>query len=163
MFSPFFMYLFTLISNPKFKNEIGLSKLTKVYQWIDPSLDAAAVFEMQRDNIFSLKKDQGSESDYQWVSKLPQAIVAKSEVQGSAWGNKREMRTEAMNRLPKVFVTMESMIETIQRFEAYRFEVKAVSKLGISFREWTLLAPVGKQQSENGALMYLIPSAPVEA
>jgi len=149
--------------HPKFKNEIGLSKLTKVYQWIDPSLNAAAVFEMQRDNIFSLKKDQGSESDYQWVSKLPQAIVAKSEVQGSAWGNKREMRTEAMNRLPKVFATMESMIETVQRFEAYRFEVKAISKLGITFREWTLLAPVDKQQSENRALMYLIPSASFEA
>ena len=51
--------------HPKFKNEIGLSKLTKIYQWIDPSLDAAAVFEMQRDNIFRLKKDQGSESGYQ--------------------------------------------------------------------------------------------------
>jgi hypothetical protein len=148
--------------HPKFKNEIGLSKLTKVYQWIDPSLDAVAVFEMQRDNIFSLKKDQGSESDYQWVSKLPQTIVAKSEVQGSAWGNNREMRTEAMRRLPQVFANMESMIETIQRFDAYQFEVKAISKLGISFREWTLLAPVDKQQSEDRALMYLIPSAPIE-
>jgi hypothetical protein len=149
--------------HPKFKNEIGLSKLTKVYQWIDPSLDAAAVFEMQRDNIFRLKKDQGSESGYQWVNKLPQAIVSESEVQGSAWGNREEMKTEAMNRLPQVFATMESMIETIQRFEAYQSEVKAISKLGITFREWTLLAPVDKQQSENKNLIYLIPSAPVEA
>ena len=149
--------------HPKFKNEIGLSKLTKVYQWIDPSLDAAGVFEMQRDNIFSLKKDQGSDSGYQWVNKLPQAIVSESEVQGSMWGNREEMKTEAMNRLPQVFTIMESMIETIQRFEAYQSEVKAISKLGISFREWALLAPVEKQQSENRALMYLIPSAPVEA
>jgi hypothetical protein len=41
--------------------------------------------------------------------------------------------------------------------------VKAISKLGITFREWTLLAPVDKQQSENRTLMYLIPSVPVEA
>ncbi len=149
--------------HPKFKNEIGLSKFTKVYQWIDPSLDAAAVFEMQRDNIFSLNKDQGSESGYQWVNQLPQAIVSESEVQGSMWGNREEMKTEAMNRLPQVFSTMESIIESIQRFEAYQSEVKAISKLEITFREWTLLAPVDKQQSENRALMYLIPSAPVEA
>ena len=58
---------------------------------------------------------------------------------------------------------MESMIETIQRFEAYQSEVKAISKLGITFREWTLLAPVGNQQLENKNLMYLIPSTPVEA
>ena len=149
--------------HPKFKNEIGLSKLTKVYQWIDPSLDAVAVFEMQRDNIFSLKKDQRSESGYKWVNKLPQAIVAESEVQWDIWGNREQMKTEAMNRLPQVFATMESMIETIQRFEAYQSEVKAISKLGITFREWTLLAPVDKQQTEDRALIYLIPSAPVEA
>ncbi|MEY3302720.1 MAG: hypothetical protein ACK5RE_08190 [Pseudanabaena sp.] len=149
--------------HPKFKNEIGLSRLTKVYQWIDPSLDAAAVFEMQRDNIFRLKEEQGSESGYQWVNKLPQAIVSESEVQGSMWGNREEMKMEAMNRLPQVFSTMESMIETIQRFDTYQSEVKAISKLGITFREWTLLAPVDKQQSENRTLMYLIPSVPVEA
>ncbi len=149
--------------HPKFKNEIGLSKLTKVYRWIDPSLDESAVFEMQRDNIFSLKKDQGIESGYQWVNQLPQAIVSESEVQGSMWGNREEMKIEAMNRLPQIFSTMESMIETIQRFEAYQSEVKAISKLGITFREWTLLAPVGKQQAENKNLMYLIPSTPVEA
>lgn len=168
--------------HPKFKDEIGLSRLTKVYQWIDPNLDESAVFEMQRDNIFSLNKDQGSESGYEWVNKLPQAIVSESEVQGSMWGNREEMKTEAMNRLPQVFSTMESMIETIERFEAYQCEVKAISKLGITFREWTLLAPsenralmytkrkrweissnVEKQQSEHRALMYLIPSAPVEA
>ncbi|MBD2150506.1 hypothetical protein H6F44_10295 [Pseudanabaena sp. FACHB-1277] len=149
--------------HPKFKNEIGLGRLTKVYQWIDPSLDAAAVFEMQRDNIFSLKKDQGSDSGYKWVNKLPQAIVAESEVQWDIWGNREQMKKEAMSRLPKVFANMESMIETIQRFEAYQSEVKAISKLGISFREWTLLAPVDKQQSENRTLMYLVPSRPVEA
>ena len=149
--------------HPKFKNEIGLGRLTKVYQWIDPSLDAAAVFEMQRDNIFSLKNDQGIESGYQWVNKLPHAIVSESEVHGSIWGNREEMKAEAMNRLPQVFSTMESMIETIQRFGAYQSELKAISKLEITFREWTLLAPVDKQQSENRDLMYLIPSTPVDA
>ena len=106
---------------------------------------------------------QTSDESSQWVNKLPQAIVSESEVQGSAWGNREEMKTEAMNRLPQVFTTMESMIETIQRFEAYQSEVKAISKLGITFREWTLLSPVDKQQTEDRALMYLIPSAPVEA
>jgi len=68
-----------------------------------------------------------------------------------------------MRRLPQILSMMESMIETIQRFEAYQSEVKAISKLGITFREWTLLAPVDKQQSEDRGLIYLIPSAPVEA
>jgi hypothetical protein len=40
--------------HPRHGNEIGLEKLTKIYQWLDPTLDEAAVFELQRKNLFSL-------------------------------------------------------------------------------------------------------------
>ena len=106
--------------------------------------------------------DKGSELEYKWVTSLPPAIVSKSEIQGTIWGNIEETKLEAMNRLPQVLETMESMIETIQRFDSFQFEVKAISKLNITFHNWSQLTLAKEQSSENATLMYLIPSNPVQ-
>lgn len=73
--------------DPQFKGQISLSRLTRIYQWIDPTLDEDSVFELQRENLFSLRKEQGIESAYKWVNSLPPAIVAKTEVKGTILGN----------------------------------------------------------------------------
>jgi hypothetical protein len=149
--------------HPQFKQKIGLKKLTKVYQWIDPKLDEAAVFELQRDNLFSLAKDQGSESGYKWVTSLPKAIVCETEIQGNLWnvfGNKEEMKVAAMNRLPKSFEKIESMIEAMQRFESYQLEVKAISHLGLTFQEWQQMS-VSTEEQLTGNLIYCIPPKPI--
>lgn len=56
--------------HPSLKGEIDLSRLTKVYQWMDPSIkDGREVFELQRENLFSL-----AENPDEWIKSLPQAI-----------------------------------------------------------------------------------------
>ena len=146
--------------HPQFKEKIDLRRLTKIYQWIDPSFDDASVFELQRENLYNLEKDQGMGSGYKWINSLPNAIVASTEVKGSIFGNKEEMRQEAMNRLPQVLEMMEFMIETNQRFEAYQTEIKAISQLGMSFHDWMQLTPA-EPQPEGANVMYILPSEPL--
>lgn len=149
--------------DPQFKGQIDLQRLTKVYQWLDPSLDENAVFEMQRENLFNWRKEQGIESGYKWVNSLPAAIVDSQEVKGSFLGNREETKQEAMKRLPQVMDVMESMIETNYRFEGYQTEIKAMAQLGMSFHEWMSLTPADEPAEKGTNLMYIIPSSPVMA
>ncbi|MBF2028455.1 MAG: hypothetical protein IGS48_17095 [Oscillatoriales cyanobacterium C42_A2020_001] len=146
--------------HPQFKGQIDLQRLTKIYQWIDSSTNENSVFELLRASLYNLKKDQGQESGYGWVTTLPPAIVDKSEVKGSILGNKAETNQEAMRRLPEVLQTMESMIETSYRFEAYQAEVKAISQLGVTFHGWMQLKPK-EPLPEGSNLMYIIPAEPL--
>jgi tetratricopeptide (TPR) repeat protein len=146
--------------HPQLKEQIDLRRLTKIYQWLDPRLDEAAVFELQRKNLYNLEKEQGIASGYKWVTSLPDAIVMSTEVKGTIFGNKEETKEEAMKRLPQVFEVMESMVETNQRFEAYQLEVQAIAQLGMSFYGWTQLT-VSDSQSEGANLMYILPSEPL--
>lgn len=147
--------------HPQFKGKIDLQGLTKIYRWLDPTLNETAVFELQRDNLFSLTRDQSMDSSYKWVNALPPAIVASAEVKGSMFGNREEVKQEAMRRLPQVFEMMESMIETNDRFESYQTEVKAIAQLGISFHDWLTLAPA-QPQTESANVMLILPSQPLE-
>lgn len=138
-----------------------MRRVTRIYQWLDSSLDENAVFELQRDNLFNWKKVQGIESAYKWVNSLPAAIVASEEVKGSIFGNREETKQKAMERLPQIMEVMESMIETNYRFEGYQTEIKAIAQLGISFHEWVKLAPVGETAPDGANLMVIIPSKPI--
>jgi hypothetical protein len=89
---------------------------------------------------------------------LPPAIVSREEVQGSILGNILETREEALKRLPLVMDGMESVIETNQRLTQYQAELKAIPQLGLTFRDWQELAPVGEAFTEQTNLMYIIPS-----
>jgi len=142
--------------HPQFKNEIDLRRLTRIYQWIDPNLDENAVFEMQRENIFNLTKDD------EWLSKLPSAIIERSEIPWSIFGGNPTPFTgrfekEAYNRLPQTLLTIESMIETNRRFNSYLIEVQLISQLGISFHEWLQLNPSTEVKPEGAELMYITP------
>lgn len=147
--------------DPQFKGQIDLRRLTRVYQWLDPSLDENAVFELQRENLFNWKEEKGIRSSYKWVNSLPTAIVDGTEVQGTIFGNREETKDEAMQRLPKVMEVMESMIETYSRFEAYQLEIKAIAHLGISFHDWMQLDPSDEPSVEGVNVMYVIPSEPI--
>ena len=65
-------------------------------------------------------------------------------------------REEIIQKLPETLTEMESMVETSRRFTAYEIEVRAISKLGISFSEWLQLQPSESKEGEKG-LMYIIP------
>jgi tetratricopeptide (TPR) repeat protein len=141
---------------PHFKDKIDLRRLTKVYQWIDPTLEENTVFEMQRENFYKMVQDPNK-----WVESLPTAIISRVEVQGGWLGpNVSDLKREADKRLPQLLEIIESMIETNRRFESYQTEIQAISQLGISFHEWLKLTPTDNQP--NGAeLMYIIPSTPL--
>ncbi|WP_427161441.1 hypothetical protein ACQFX9_07670 [Aliinostoc sp. HNIBRCY26] len=147
--------------HPQFKGQIDLQRITKIYQWINPSLDENAVFDLQRENLFKIAQDSNH-----WLSSLPSAIVDRGEIQWGIFGANPTPLTgrfekEAYKRLPQIIENMESLIETNHRFESYQTEIQAISQLGISFHEWLKLTPTENQP--NGAeLMYIIPSTSLQ-
>ncbi len=143
---------------PDFKGYIDLRRLTRIYQWTDPTLDENAVFEMQRENLVKFVQNPNK-----WVDSLPKAILDRVEVQGGWFGpNQENLKREAIKRLPQVLEVVESMIETNRRFEAYQAEVQAIAQLGMNFHDWLKLAPSTEVQPEIAELMYIIPSKPLE-
>jgi tetratricopeptide (TPR) repeat protein len=143
---------------PWFKGQIDLRRLTRIYQWSNPTLDENAVFEMQRQNFVNLVRDPNK-----WVTSLPPAILDRVEVKGGWFGpNEGDLMREAEKRLPQVMEVIESMVETNRRFEAYQAEVQAIAQLGISFHEWLQLAPSDNVKPGGAELMYIIPDKPLE-
>jgi hypothetical protein len=164
---------------PGLKEQVGLRRLTKVYQWLDPGLDESDVFEMQRENLFKLA--QNSE---EWVNSLPQAIripkvgtaaptnvfndLAKQSIKFiGALPSKAKMKagstevvmpspeTEAYGRLPAMMDLMETMIEDDNRLAMYESEVETIHRLGMSFQEWRQLAPSSTDPGTEADLMYI--------
>ncbi|MFL9451471.1 MULTISPECIES: collagen-like triple helix repeat-containing protein [Nostocales] len=143
---------------PKFKGQIDLRRLTRIYQWLDPNLDENDVFDMQRENLIKLVQDPN-----QWIDSLPAAILTQVEVKGGWFGpNKDDLKQEAYKRLPQILEVIESMVETNRRFEAYQLEVQAIAKLGISFHEWLKLTPTTEEKPDRANLMFIIPNQPIE-
>lgn len=136
---------------PQFKGQIDLRRLTKVYQWINPSWDENAVFEIQRENLVKLAQDPNK-----WVESLPSAIWdSKVDWAGKAfWDDPKPIIYE---RLPQALESIESMIETNQRFEAYKDEVQVISELKISFQEWLQITPSEETRPEGANLMFIMP------
>jgi tetratricopeptide (TPR) repeat protein len=142
---------------PWFKSQIDLRRLTRIYQWSNPTLDENAVFEMQRQNFVNLVRDPNK-----WVASLPPAILERVEVKGGWFGpNDGDLMREAEKRLPQIMEVMESMVETNRRFEAYQAEVQAIAQLGISFHDWLKLAPSNEVKPDGAELMYIIPDKPL--
>lgn len=141
---------------PEFRGQIDLRRLTRIYQWLDPTLNENAVFDMQRINLFMLAKDPNK-----WIESIPAAIWdSKVDWVGKAiWD---DPKPQIYARLPKTLEVMESMIETNRRFEAYQTEVQAISQLGISFHDWLKLTPSTEIKPDGAKLMYIIPSKPLE-
>jgi tetratricopeptide (TPR) repeat protein len=142
---------------PEFKGQIDLRRLTRIYQWIDPTLDENAVFEMQRENLVKIAKDPN-----QWIDSLPAAILTRVEVQGGWFGpNQEDVKQEAYKRLPQALEVVESMVETNRRFEAYQLEIQAITQLGISFHEWLKLTPSTQEKPDQANLIFIILDKPL--
>ncbi|MBG1239978.1 hypothetical protein [Nostoc sp. NZL] len=143
---------------PQFRGQIDLRRLTRIYQWLDPTLNENAVFDMQRMNLFMLAQDP---NNGKWVESIPAAIWdSKVDWVGKAiWD---DPKPQIYARLPKTLEVMESMIETNRRFEAYQTEVQAISQLGISFYDWLKLTPSTEIKPDGAELMYIIPSKPLD-
>lgn len=142
---------------PQYKEQIDLRRLTRIYQWTDPTLDENAVFELQRENFVKFVQDPNK-----WVASLPSAILDRVEVAHGFFGpSQDDLKREAIKRLPQVLEVIESMVETNRRFEAYLAEVQAIAKLGITFHEWLKLEPSNEVKPDGAELIYVIPDQPI--
>ncbi len=165
--------------HPTLKEQVGLKRLTKVYQWLQPGLDESDVFEMQRENLFKL-----AQNPKEWTNSLPQAIripkgrtatptnmfngLAKQSKKfiealpsmsktkaGSPEAVTPSPETEAYGRLPAMMELMETMVENNDRFAMYESEVGTMHQLGMGFREWRQLAPTSTAQGNETDLIYI--------
>lgn len=164
--------------HPSLKEQVGLNRLTKVYQWLEPGLDESAVFDLQRENLFKL-----AENADEWTNSLPQAILipkgtttltnmfsglAKnskkfigtlpSKSRTNAGASETVMtspETEVYGRLPAMLALIETMVEDDNRLAMYESEVAAIHQSGMSFQEWQQLAPSSAAQENGTDLMYI--------
>lgn len=166
--------------HPSLKEEVGLKRLTKVYQWLEPGLDESDVFELQRENLFKL-----AQSPSEWANTLPQAIripkgggsTALTNVFNSfakqskklieTFPSKSKMHTgssetvmsspisDIYGRLPAMMALIETMVEDDNRLAMYESEIEAIHRLGMSFQEWRQLAPSSATQENGADLIYI--------
>ena len=140
---------------PFLRHEISLSRLTQVYQWLDPELNESHVFEKLRFKIFKWHKDASMLKDFRWLKKLPPAILSEDEFKKKGFFNRSEQVEQALGCLPTAMKNMESAIETCNRLEGYQAEVKAMEKFGLPFQEWLSLQPA-EEQPENAQVMCIL-------
>jgi hypothetical protein len=169
--------------HPSLKDQVGLKRLTKIFQWLEPGLDESDVFEMQRENMFKL-----AQSPKEWTNSLPQAIripkggtatptnvfnnLAKQSIKllgdlpskskmkvGSLEAVMPSPETDAFGRLPAMVELMETMIENDNRLVMYESEVETIRRLGMSFQEWRQLAPPSTAQGNGSELIYITVSS----
>lgn len=161
--------------HPSLREEVDLSRLTKVYQWIDPSIkDEREVFELQRENLFEL-----AENPDKWIKSLPQAITipktdnflssqSKKILEAFPKGISRFRKSstnsaekeilpeiEVYSRLPQTLSLVEQLIEDTNRLETYLTEVETVDQLGIGFEEWRQLTPQSNTQNNETGVVFI--------
>jgi len=138
--------------HPSLKDDISLSRLTKIYQWTDPTLNESQVFDRLREGLFQFREDRN-----RWVDELPPAILMREEVKGG----QKLRKEEALKRLPEALGTLESMTETHQRFLGYQLEAKALKSLSMTFAAWQDLAPLDSKVLENATVVCILPTEPI--
>jgi hypothetical protein len=179
-------YISTLLTSnpaaylhPSLKEQVGLKRLTKVYQWLEPKLDESDVFELQRENLFKLAQNPS-----EWTNSLPQAIripkggstaltnvfnglakqskkiigtlPSKSKTHvGSSETVTPSPETDIYGRLPAMMELIETMVEDDNRLAMYESEIEAIHRLGMSFQEWRQLAPLSTTQENGAGLIYI--------
>jgi hypothetical protein len=166
--------------HPSLKEQVGLKRLTKVYQWLEPRLlDESDVFELQRENLFKLAQNPS-----EWTNSLPQAIripksggtaltnvfnglakqskklietlPSKSKTHaGSSETVTPSPETAIYGRLPAMMELIETMVEDDNRLAMYESEIEVMLRLGMSFQEWRQLAPSSTTQENGVDLIYI--------
>jgi hypothetical protein len=144
--------------HPCLKEQVGLKRLTKVYQWLKPGINECDVFEMQRENLFILSQEREK-----WIDSLPPAIriskagLAKQyeKVKRSLPSTSKSPELDIYGRLPAAMGVMESMVENENRLTMYESEVDMMHRLGVGFQEWRQLMPASTTQA-NGADLICI-------
>lgn len=140
---------------PFLQEEISLARLTQVYQWLEPGIEEAEVFEKLRQPLFDWHKDASMLNGFRWLQELPPAILAKAEFEKKGYFKRSEQVEQALTRLPEALATIESTIETHNRLRSYQAEIWAMKELNLSFQEWLSLSPQ-EEAPENAQMMCIM-------
>lgn len=142
---------------PQTRHSVDLSRLTRIYQWKDSSLNENAVFELMRNSFLNPMELLEEEM----IDALPPAVIEPWKIKKGFWGISDEGIQAVFRKLPQVVDEMENVIETSNRFAAYEFELQLISRTEITFTQWESLKP--KQLAAEGVgMMYIIPPNPVK-
>jgi hypothetical protein len=151
---------------PALKQTVSLQRLTAIYQWLDPSLDAAAVFEQVRDGCFAFNPN----SD-RWIKTLPRSIwhskaaIPRKEAFKPLWDirfdDDDKSRRKVYPYILQALGVMEGMIESYRRFEGYRMEIVGIQQHNLTFHDWQQGAVRMKSQGEEGQIVCVIPAQPI--
>ena len=155
----------TVYLRPELKDDINLSRLTKIYQWKDPLSTESSVFEKMRENLYNLNEmpedEVLSELKFElWAKSLPASIIEQKSIKRGFFGLKNESRKAILKQLPKAVAKMEEMIETNQRFDSYKYEIKLLAKTKVPFSKWLSLKP-SDAAPEGSNIIFLLPSQPL--
>lgn len=154
--------------HPSLKGRVDLRRLTRVCRWMDPTMDENGVFEALRDGLADVVRQPEK-----WIESLPPSVWdpkvhrPQPKPTGGYFAPLRNLglpafalrvpgfgqtdEAQVFERLPQVMDAVEGAIEDARRFEAYRAEIGAVRRMGISFREWQNLAP----PADAAGLMFI--------
>jgi hypothetical protein len=162
--------------HPDLRETIDLRRLTRVLRWLDPALDENAVFEAQRANLFAIARKPED-----WIQSVPRAIwdpkvdqpdqgvsvpvVGRISLKdwGIGWlGSGESLESRILQRLPAAMLTMEALIEDVQRLQSYHIETQTIPQLGMSFRDWKNLLPPPAELFDSSDILYIVFDAPVK-
>jgi len=168
--------------HPRLKGQVGLKRLTEVYQWLEPGLNESDVFEMQRENLFIL-----AQKPEEWINSLPQAIrIPKVDsatetnwFNGIVKDSRKKLEElpskfknlgtkpssqdavtqppeiEIIDLLPATMELMKSMVEDDNRLVMYESELEAIQQSELSFLEWRQLMPPSTAEGNEKNLFYI--------
>ncbi len=135
--------------HPQLKDKIDLERLTKIYQWLDPSITEGRVFEQLRPGIFELAKNQKS-----WIDSLPVVFEVnktntfekiRKALPNSLSKSEKPLDGKSTDvvfeQLPRFMGTIEEAIESDVRFEGYSDELGLIMDLDMTYQEWKRLMP----------------------
>jgi len=162
--------------HPTLSGVVDLRRLTQVFRWLTPTLDENAVFEAQRLNLFTI-----AQKTDEWIQSLPLAIwdaqiddpdqamylPVVGRINPNAWGlpwwaAEESVESKVLKRLPVAMLTMEAMIEDVQRLEGYQAEVQALHAMKISYGEWQRLLPPSDEAFSGAGVMYVVLDEPLQ-
>jgi hypothetical protein len=156
---------------------ISRRRMLNVLRWANPDFK-------ERDFLRSLPTQLAAleAQSIKWINSLPKAIWNPAvDVQESwagwairqpglllapwlpaGWVHKQAQQGSIIeHRLPKVFQTLEALIEGFQRLQVYSLEIRATQQLEMSFDSWQQLAPPDEKQPDGSQLMYIVFSEPL--
>lgn len=147
--------------HPEFKDDIDLSRITKIYKWKNSSATENSVFETMRENLRYIDGSIDNTTSLEiWAKSLPGSVIEQTGIKRGFFGVKEEGRKAILKQLPKAVAEMEEMIETNKRFDSYEYEIKLLAKTKVPFSKWLSLKPTDAEP-EGSNLIFILPPQPL--